>query len=613
MGGTAGTALPPPAWADPALSWLGSALHSLSLLFEAIPGSQVVARYVASSYQNDPFRSLLELALLAFAVRTLLASRTRGSGSTSNFVKLSEREIDDLVDDWNPDPLCAPLSQAESDELESVPMIVGPVSAHPTVSTASLNDGKPTQVLNLASYNFTDLAGQPDIKQKAIETMREYGVGTCSPPGFYGTIDVHVNLESELANFINTEDAIIYSQAFSTAPSVISAFAKRGDYIVADKGCNFAVQLGIQVSRSTTRWYEHNNLLSLEQTLDSVRREAKRRGGRLTRRFIVTEGIFERDGAKVDLAKIVELAKKYKFRIILDESLSIGTVGKTGRGMTELCGVPASDVSIIIGSMANTFGSAGGFCAGSKDVVYHQRINAAGFVFSAALPALLAVAASTALQKLIDQPQVLDVLQSHIRTMRGTLDHVQSLHIPSDPISPLIHVQIRSASERHPDSPYDPNAPGARSSQETITGASTSSSAVAAAQHAAVSRLRGYSRSGSKSKLSSSSSSASSSSSSSLLAQKVPNSSVADTHDLSASEQIRLLQLIVDDALQRGGVLLVRTKKLPSVAFGSVVDMGSGARPSIRIALSAALSADEVARAAEAIKASAIKVLGERR
>ncbi|KAE8223128.1 hypothetical protein CF319_g3785 [Tilletia indica] len=585
---------PPPAWADPALTWLSSASHSLSGMFESLPGSQVLARYVASSYQNDPFRSILELALLAFAIRTLLASRTRGQGSGSNFVKLSEKEIDELVEDWNPEPLCAPLSENEVDELESVPTIIGPASTRPIISSQVLNKGKPTQVLNLASYNFTDLAGQPEIKQKAIETMREYGVGSCSPPGFYGTIDVHVNLESELANFLSTEDAIIYSQGFSTVSSVISAFAKRGDYIVADKGCNFAIQLGIQVSRVSTRWYEHNNLKALEQTLDSVRREAKRKGGRLTRRFIVTEGIFERDGAKVDLAKIVELAKKYKFRIILDESLSIGTVGKTGRGMTELCGVPASDVSIIVGSMANTFGSAGGFCAGSKEVVYHQRINGTAFVFSAALPALLAVAASEALRRLIADPAMLLTLQAHINTLRGILDHVESIYIPSDNISPVIHIQIRSKGERHPDTPVD--AKKARSSQETLT---VPPPTVPPAPPSAVARIKiplsvktgSNDRSG---------------------AAKASPPVPADTHDLSTADQTRFLQRIVDECL-KSGVMLVRTKRLPSVAFGSVVDKGPGARPSIRIALSVALSTAEVEAAAEVIQASAVRVLGERR
>lgn len=119
------------------------------------------------------------------------------------------------------------------------------------------------------------------------------------------SLDVHQTLERDLADFLGAEAAIIYSQGFSTVSSVIPAFCKRGDIIVADRGVNFAIQKGIQISRSTVRWYDHNDLKSLEDVLDSVEKERKKRRGPLTRRFIITEGIFEKDGAMTDLPKLV--------------------------------------------------------------------------------------------------------------------------------------------------------------------------------------------------------------------------------------------------------------------------------------------------------------------
>jgi serine palmitoyltransferase len=116
---------------------------------------------------------------------------------------------------------------------------------------------------------------------------------------------VHLELERNLADFLGTESAILYSQSFSTIPSVISAFAKRHDVIVADRGVNFAIQKGLQISRSTIRWYDHNDPRSLEDVLVAVEKERKKRRAPLTRRFIVTEGIFEKDGAMADLPKIV--------------------------------------------------------------------------------------------------------------------------------------------------------------------------------------------------------------------------------------------------------------------------------------------------------------------
>ena len=118
-------------------------------------------------------------------------------------------------------------------------------------------------------------------------------------------VDVHMDLERDIADFLGAEGSILYSQGFSTIPCVISAFAKRGDIIVADRGINFAIQKGLQISRSTVRWFEHNDLRSLEDVLLSVEKERRERRGPLTRRFIVTEGIFEKDGAMVGLPKLV--------------------------------------------------------------------------------------------------------------------------------------------------------------------------------------------------------------------------------------------------------------------------------------------------------------------
>lgn len=121
-----------------------------------------------------------------------------------------------------------------------------------------------------------------------------------------------MDLERDIADFLGTESAILYSQGFSTISSVIPAFSKRGDIIVADRGVSFAIQKGIQISRSTVRWYDHNDLKSLEQVLEGVEKERKKKRGPLTRRFIITEGIFEKDGVMTDLPKLVR-----KFLILL--------------------------------------------------------------------------------------------------------------------------------------------------------------------------------------------------------------------------------------------------------------------------------------------------------
>ncbi|KAH8979523.1 pyridoxal phosphate-dependent transferase, partial [Lactarius hatsudake] len=395
-----------------------------------------VAHYVKSSHQNDPGRTVLEILLALFAIHTLLQSRTRADNGEKHFIQFSEKEVDKLVDEWTPEPLGAPLTPEEQADLASVPVVSGANGPRPKLA----NTGK--HVLNLASYNFTGLAGNETIKVHAIETLRKYGVGSCGPPGFYGTIDVHTNLERDIVDFLGTEASILYSQGFSTIPCVISAFAKCGDIITADWGVNFAIQKGLEISRSTVRWFDHNDLKGLEDVLLSVEKEHCKRRGPLTRRFIVTEGIFEKDGAMVDLPNLIELKHKYKYRLILDESISFGTVGRTGRGLTELYNVPATQIDMIIGSIANTLNSSGGFCAGSRIVVDHQHINSTSFVFSAAVPALLAVSASEGINILRNTPSILSTLQENVRAIRAVLDRVKAITIVVNTMCQRISVTI---------------------------------------------------------------------------------------------------------------------------------------------------------------------------
>ncbi|KFY84221.1 hypothetical protein V500_09470 [Pseudogymnoascus sp. VKM F-4518 (FW-2643)] len=374
--------------------------------FQKVPGSAMLIRYVRSSYQNDPVRSAIELILVVFFVRYLLAPSY--STHRQNFVTLSEEEIDDLVDEWTPEPLVAPLTAFEENVQEKLPVIVGMSGPK-----SKLANGR--TVTNLASYNYYNLVANEHIREKAIETLRTYGVGPCGPPQFYGTQDVHMKTEADVASHLGMEACIVYAQSFSTISSVIPAFSKRGDIIVADKACNYAIRKGLQICRSTIRWYEHNDMEDLERVLQRVVKEQSRKP--LTRRFIVTEGLFETVGDCVDLPKVVELRLRYKFRLILDETWSFGVLGRTGRGVTEAQNVDSSSVDMIVGSLSGPLCAGGGFCAGSIDIVEHQRISAAAYTFSAALPAMMATTASEALLMLQTMPEILAGCRENIKAM----------------------------------------------------------------------------------------------------------------------------------------------------------------------------------------------------
>nr|XP_018259968.1 serine palmitoyltransferase [Kwoniella dejecticola CBS 10117]OBR82126.1 serine palmitoyltransferase [Kwoniella dejecticola CBS 10117] len=404
-----------PAPLIPLLSSLTALIYTIENLFNRIPGSPIIVRYIKSSYQDDPWRSVLELFLLAFAIRTVLKGRTRGEGEGKSFIKLTEKEIDELVDEFSPLPLADEPTPADSLTLETVPTIYGPNG----IKVKTSPNGK--TLLNLATPNWCGFVENDKMKEVAIETLKHYGVGTCGPSGFYGTIDIHQKAEADIASFLGTEASIIYSQAFALVSSAIPAFAKRGDIIVADRGVNFGIHKGLQISRSNIKWYAHGDMKDLERVLQNVERDRKRKGGKLTKKFIVAEGIFENDGMILDLPKVIELKKKYKYRLILDECQSFGMMGAHGRGITEHFGVPASEVDMILGSMANGLSTGGGFCAGSQVVCQHQRINSSASVFSASLPAMLATCASQAIDILKSQPQLITSLQANIQVFRTQL------------------------------------------------------------------------------------------------------------------------------------------------------------------------------------------------
>ncbi|KAK5172854.1 serine palmitoyltransferase component [Saxophila tyrrhenica] len=428
-----------------ALHYLDTALSYI----QKIPGSSIVIRYIKTSHQNDPVRTVIELFLFIFAVRYLLAP-TYSTKKTKN-VSLSEEEIEELVEDWTPEPLVSDVTEFERVENERRPVIVGP--AGPKVK---LLNGR--TVTNLASYNHYNFANNPDLTQKAVNTVRTYGVGPCSPPGFYGTQDVHMKSEADIASHVGLPAAIIYAQSFSTISSVIPAFMKRGDIIVADKAVNYPIRKGLQISRSQVRWYEHNDMDDLERVLQRLVKEGQ--GKQLTRRFIVTEGLFECVGDMVDLPRIVELKMKYKFRILLDETWSYGVLGRSGRGVTEHQNVDPTNVDMIIGGLAGALASGGGFCASTEEIVEHQRLSAASYTFSAALPAFLATTASETVSMLQEQPNIIQSLRENIKTMWTMLDPrsdwVRCTSSQDNPVMLLVlkdqHVEERALSTADQDS-----------------------------------------------------------------------------------------------------------------------------------------------------------------
>ncbi|KAJ3030318.1 UNVERIFIED_CONTAM: serine palmitoyltransferase component [Siphonaria sp. JEL0065] len=403
-------------------------------IYSNVPGVSVVYKYVRDSHQNDPVRTLLELVFVVVMAWYFFNNKPKAKDE----VKLTEKEIQDLCDEWQPEDLCPPLTEFQNSELENMAIIAGAAG-----TKVKLADGK--ERLNFASNNFIGVMNSESIKEKAVGALHKYGVGSCGPPGFYGTLDVHMELEQAIARFLGVESSIIYSQGFSTISSVIPAFSKRSDILVVDDACGMSILKGVELSRSIVKFYKHNDMKDLENVLKKINESTKKKP--LTRRFIITEGVFAAHGDMCNLSVIMALKEQYKYRLILEDSLGFGCVGQTGRGTPEHFGIAPADVDIYVATMANSLSSSGGFCAGRKEIVEHQRLSGLAYTFSASLPAILAVSALEALKILEVNPNLSIECQQNAMAMREVLLKAGITQIRvSDvfPTTPIIHIRLTS-------------------------------------------------------------------------------------------------------------------------------------------------------------------------
>lgn len=350
---------------------------------------------------------------------------------------LTAKEKEELIEEWQPEPLVPPVSR--NHPALNYNIVSGPPTHNIVVN------GK--ECVNFASFNFLGLLANPRVKAAAFASLKKYGVGTCGPRGFYGTFDVHLDLEERLAKFMKTEEAIIYSYGFSTIASAIPAYSKRGDIVFVDSAACFAIQKGLQASRSDIKLFKHNDVADLERLLKEQEIEDQKnpRKARVTRRFIIAEGLYMNTGTICPLPELVRLKYKYKARIFLEESLSFGVLGEHGRGVTEHYGISIDDIDLISANMENALASVGGFCCGRSFVVDHQRLSGQGYCFSASLPPLLAAAAIEALNIMEENPGIFAVLKKKCQTIHKSLQGVSGLKVVGESLCPALHLQLEES------------------------------------------------------------------------------------------------------------------------------------------------------------------------
>lgn len=213
---------------------------------------------------------------------------------------------------------------------------------------------------------------------------------------------------------------------------------------LSDECVNFAIQKGIDASRSHVIYFKHNDMRDLEQKLieqDKLDLKNPKKAAK-TRRFLVVEGIYMNTGEMCPLRELVQLRSKHKLRLFLDETVSFGAVGKRGRGVTELLGIEKEEVDLISASLEGAVESVGGFCVGSHFIVEHQRLSGLGYCFSASQPPFLTQAAITALDVFEKDSQIFEQLNTTAEKVDKKFRELTRLELRGHPISPVKHLYL---------------------------------------------------------------------------------------------------------------------------------------------------------------------------
>mmetsp|Transcript_6182 Transcript_6182/g.10328 ORF Transcript_6182/g.10328 Transcript_6182/m.10328 type:complete len:517 (+) Transcript_6182:252-1802(+) len=390
--------------------------------------------------KEAPLHLVIETGLLLFIIWLLFIRRTVDPVKAAKNERLSKKEEDWLLETWEPEPLASTKLTKKEQALSSGMKVIESVDDNYLTIR-----GVPGPVLNVASFDFLGMSLEPSIKDVAKDALDYYGCGSCGPRGFYGTIDQHLIFEQKIAEFMGTEEAISYSDGASTVSSAIPAFSKKGDLLLVDEAVSESILAGCNLSRSTVQFFKHNDMDDLRTILESIAADDKRlrRDAQQQRRFIVVEGLYRTTGDVCPLPQLIELKEKFFYRLILDESLSFGAIGATGRGVTEYFGMSIKQVEIALLAMDTALASVGGVCIGNRDIVDHQRLSGAGYCFSASAPPFLSATAVKALALMEAEPQRLEVLHANARAMHAMLSQLKGLQLKtSNIITPVFHLQL---------------------------------------------------------------------------------------------------------------------------------------------------------------------------
>ena len=286
------------------------------------------------------------------------------------------------------------------------------------------------RVIMLGSNNYLGLTNHPRVKEAAKAAIDKYGTGCAGSRFLNGTLDIHMELEQKLARLVGKEDAIVFSTGMMVNLGVISTLVGRNDTVIVDRTDHASILDGTRLSFGQTRKYRHNDMESLERTLQACETDGK---------LIVIDGVFSMHGDVADLPAIVRLAEQYDAVVMVDDAHGIGVMGEEGRGTANHFGL-TDHVHLIMGTFSKSLASVGGFIASDADTIHFIRHLARSLIFSASMPPASVASVSAAVDVMLEETWRLEHLWRNTRIMLERLHDAGFDTGPSE--TPIIPARI---------------------------------------------------------------------------------------------------------------------------------------------------------------------------
>lgn len=265
------------------------------------------------------------------------------------------------------------------------------------------------RLIMCGSNNYLGLTTDPRVRQASIDAIQRYGTSCTGSRFLNGTLEMHEQLEAELAEFVGKQAALVFSTGMQVNLGTISGLVGRGDVAILDKDDHASIVDGARLGWGEVKRFRHNNMEDLEQVLATI---PPGKG-----KLVVVDGLFSMEGDIAPLPEIVPLCKRYGARLMVDDAHAIGVLG-CGRGTSHHFGMEA-EVDLIMSTFSKSFASLGGFVAGEEPVIHYIKHHARALIFSASIPPSNAAAALAALEIMRTEPERVDRLNQIAERMRG--------------------------------------------------------------------------------------------------------------------------------------------------------------------------------------------------